>query len=71
MPKFRIIVENDARKQVFAQEYTSEGYARMSLYHCMADMLDRAIKEAFPALGDIDKPTIVGNIETAETGIND
>lgn len=48
MPKFKVIVENESRRQVFEQEYASEGYARLSLYHVMADMLDSAIKESFP-----------------------
>ena len=69
MKQFKIIIENPERKQVFAQEYANEGYARLSLYHVMADMLDSAIKESFPPTA-IDKPANVDNAISAET-IND
>ena len=83
MKPFKITIDNGSRRQEFEQEYANEGYARMSLYHVMADMLDSAIREAFPVGTDpkaaaylyaksdvvaIDKPSLVGN---AENVIND
>ncbi len=70
MKQFKIIIENAERKQVFEQEYQTADYARISLFHAVSDMLDRAIKESFAPTA-IDKPANVGIIEPAATGIND
>lgn len=47
MKSFSIVIDNGHRRQEFTQEYTNEGYARLSLYHVMSNMLDSAIKESF------------------------
>lgn len=47
MKTFKITIENDERIQMHDAVYANEGYARLSLYHVMVDMLDRAIKESF------------------------
>lgn len=75
MKSFSITIDNGHRRQEFTQEYGNEGYARLSLYHVMSNMLDSAIKESFGqnSSGNIPNwcPKCEVNLEGAEIPMKD